>query len=149
MNESTPDNLLDQKDTKGRLKQTPPRMRDIRSQQRSFGRNFMPNIIDASFADQKLFDYFMVDNEQNANNNKHKNKTHVLVSRQSPQRRCKKQKTSTPLPQQQTKVEVGIPTPSPEQINSCSSHNINANAYPLLSRFATVLAEDREGDRTR
>ena len=108
----------------------------------------MPNFIDASFADQKMFDYFMVDNEQNINNNKHKNKTHI-ISRQSPQRRCKKQQTSTPSLQQQATVKVGIPTPSLEQINSCSSHDINVYAYPLLSRFATVLADYWEGNPSK
>ena len=56
--------LLDQKDDKNKLIQTPPFLsRQLRSQQRSFGREAIPLIFDTIYRDENVYKQFMRDDD--------------------------------------------------------------------------------------
>ena len=60
----TPASLLDQKDDNNKLIQTPPFLsRQLRNQQRSFGREAVPLIFDTIYRDENVYKQFMKDDD--------------------------------------------------------------------------------------
>lgn len=87
--------VLDQTERNGKLIETPPRLSCLRQLQRQFGAKIMAVLVKVLQCDDKLYNYFMVDD-----NNKHTNTTHQLSATPSPLRtkRLKYEETAKPTP---------------------------------------------------
>ena len=120
------ESLMEQVDRNGKLLQMPPQFTSLRSKQHEFGRTVMPTIMKAVYDDNKLFDFFMVDDNEQQLPHKHKannaktinHDTHTMFS---PQPSKKSKATTTPSPQSYTTAIMSgavMPTPSPQQMES-------------------------------